>query len=227
MAQRGCMAIKRTITLDTAIRAVKAYNSGWYRGEPNLELDRRAQQTFSGGLACTLDGVYEQVRFIGDDYGGVAGFPAALSLAPMIAQDIYINLDAYGNRAKAAPALIQTPSTKDTIEFLLDPFDKPLHGKRIWLTWASKFWHFLNPNAFPIGDSRVCRFFGIQSWSNSSHKYAEGIMENFRKFAVEHEAWLEPLFEEDGGHSWSEIKLWDKVFYGLVELEDDFLVPTE
>jgi hypothetical protein len=67
----------QTITLETAIQAVEAYNSGRYNGFDNLQLDLRGRQIFAGGLGQTLEAILEQVRFIGEDYGGVAGFRAA------------------------------------------------------------------------------------------------------------------------------------------------------
>ncbi|MCY1260037.1 hypothetical protein D9M68_100240 [compost metagenome] len=219
MARRICRAISRTITLETALCAIRAYNSGTYRGEPNVELDRRARQKFANGLARTLEGIYDQIRFVGADYGGVSGYQAALRLTETIALEIYMDLDAYRRCAEGAPPLIEAPSAMETIEFLYKPFCKPLNDKQNWLVWASKFWHFLNPDAFPIGDSRVYGFFGLSGWPNCSYKYVE-LLQNFRKFALDHQKWIESLREADSWHAWSDNKLWDKVFYGLLELDD-------
>ena len=47
---------RRTITLEAAVDAVRNYNTGNYRGVPNLELDRRARETFArGSLAHWLE----------------------------------------------------------------------------------------------------------------------------------------------------------------------------
>jgi hypothetical protein len=43
----------RTVTIEVAINAVQAYNSGSYRGVKNLDLDRCARHVFDAGLAPT------------------------------------------------------------------------------------------------------------------------------------------------------------------------------
>jgi hypothetical protein len=208
----------RTITLETAIRAVKAYNSGSYRGRKNVNLDLQVRQSFAAGLAPTLEGIIAQVRLIGEDYGGVAGFPKALTLAPDVAAEIHRDRKSYTALITAAPPLMQAHSSVDTVTHLLQPFTRPLYGKRNWHVWASKFLHFLNPDAFPILDSRVARFFGLWG-SNSAAKYVE-LLRRFRTFAITHQSWLESLRIADGGHAWSDTKLWDKVCYGVKELGD-------
>lgn len=208
----------RTITLDVAVRAVQAYNSGCYAGGiKNPDLDRRALQLFANGLAGSLDGVLEQVRFIGVDYGGAAGFRAAYSLAPAIARDIHVVRDRYAALATGAPPIVQVPSSVEVITELYAPFVKPLHGRRNWQVWAAKFWHFLNPEAFPVEDSRVDHFFRLSGRPHSPQKYVL-LSHRFREFALAHHDWLPPLRAADGGHAWCDNKLWDKVCYGVVEL---------
>jgi hypothetical protein len=34
--------------------------------------------------------------------------------------------------------------------------------------WGTKFWYFLNPDAFPIEDSRVDRFFVLRDHARTS-----------------------------------------------------------
>ncbi len=41
----------------------------------------------------------------------------------------------------------------------------------------------------------------------------------FPAFVREHQSWLPYLCDADGGHAWCDNKLWDRVFYRLVELE--------
>ena len=94
---------------------------------------------------------------------------------------------------------------------------KPLHGKSKWQTWAAKFWHFLNPDAFPVEDSRVDKFFGLVQ-TNSSQKYVT-LLGRFREFDLAHQSWLPQLRKVDSGHAWCDNKLWDKVCYGVVEVE--------
>jgi hypothetical protein len=99
---------------------------------------------------------------------------------------------------------------------LYTPFVKELHGKRNWLTWASKFWHFLNVETFPMEDSTVDTFFKLQTQTVSLDKY-ENLLRRYRSFADAHRGWLPRLREIDGGQAWSDIKLWDKVCYGIAE----------
>jgi len=209
----------RTVTIEVAINAVQAYNSGSYRGFKNLHLDRCARHVFHAGLAPTLEGILEQVRFIGKDYGGVAGFQAALSLAPAIAHEIYAVRDRYESLVQAAPPLSCSPSSDKVVAELYAPFVKLAHDKRNWQVWAAKFWHFLNPDAFPIEDSRVDTFLGLAGRANSVQKYV-GFLHRFREFAMAHQSWLPLLRKADGGYSWCENKLWDKVCYGVVELKN-------
>jgi len=208
-----------SITLPVAVQAVQAYNAGLYAGGmKNPDLDRRARAVFAQGLASTPDGVLEQVRFIGVDYGGAAGFKAAYSLVPAIAADIFAARDRYGAAARAVPPLLRAAVQVQVVEELYAPFVKELHGKRNWLVWATKFWHFLNPDAFPVLDSRVDDFFRTGGRSQSPSKYVF-VCGRFRDFSVAHHAWLPELRKADGGLAWSETKLWDKVCYGLKELE--------
>jgi hypothetical protein len=81
----------KTITLDRARLAVKVYNEGMYGCIKNPDLDERARVIFAGGLGKTTSEIEQQVRFIGEDYGGAAGFKAAYSLTPKIARDIAAN----------------------------------------------------------------------------------------------------------------------------------------
>ena len=206
------------ITLDVALQASRAYNNGCYaRGIKNPDLDKRARALFAGGLASSEDGIREQVRFIGVDYGGVAGFKAARSLVPDIARDIHKVRDRYDTTAKSAPPLMQEVVQLDVVAELYAPFVKELHGKRNWLVWAAKFWHFLNPEAFPMLDSRVDGFFRTRGRSQSAEKYV-CFCKRFRGFAISHRGWLPDLREADGGLAWRHNKLWDKVCYGIKEL---------
>jgi len=209
----------RTISIEVAIRAIRAYNTGLYRGIKNLDLDCRARQMFSAGLSITSEGIFEQVRFIGKDYGGVAAFPVALSVAPAIANDIYAVRDRYADLVRSAPQLLVSPSSNSVVAELYMPFVKLVHGKRNWQVWAAKFWHFLNPDAFPIEDSRVDKFLGLAGRAHSVEKYVE-FLHRFRDFAVSHQGWLPSLREADEGHSWCDNKLWDKVCFGVIELDE-------
>ena len=210
----------RTVTLENAKYAVKIYNEGLYGCVKNPDLDERARQMFANGLGSTTEQIARQVDFIGRDYGGAAGFKAAYSLVPDITRDIAGNRERYEKAATSAHPIRSEIPNRSTVEILYRPFVKPLHGKSNWPVWASKFWHFLNPDAFPIEDSRVDTFFVISD-PNSVDKYLK-LLKRFREFALSHEGWVLHLRQVDGSADGevpcSENKLWDKVFYGLGEL---------
>jgi hypothetical protein len=205
----------KTITLENAKSAIKLYNDGTYGCLKNPDLDQQALGMFADGLGSTAGKILRQVEFIGREYGGVAGFPSAIKLAESIASDIFKNREEYEKAAYAAlPILSEVPS-RNTIEILYGPFIKALQGKKNWQVWGSKFWHFLNPNAFPIEDSRVDKFFVLTDL-NSVDKYLK-FLNRFREFALSHQGWLPELRQVDGGLAWCDNKLWDKMCYGLGE----------
>jgi hypothetical protein len=205
----------RTVTLQIAQSAIKAYNIGSYGCLKNPDLDQQALDMFSDGLGSSSGKIGRQVEFIGRDYGGAAGFKAAYALVPDITRDIVANREHYEQAAASAlPLPTQLPS-RDAIEILYRPFVKPLHGKSNWQVWATKFWHFLNPEAFPIEDSRVDKFF-VLSDVNSVDKYLK-LLKRFREFSLSHQEWLPQLRQVDGGLAWCDNKLWDKMCYGLGE----------
>jgi hypothetical protein len=65
-------------------------------------------------------------------------------------------------------------------------------------------------------DSTVDTFFKLQTQTVSLDKY-ENLLRRYRSFAYAHRGWLPRLREIDGGQAWSDIKLWDKVCYGIAE----------
>jgi hypothetical protein len=205
----------KTITLESAKSAVRLYNNGSYACLKNPDLDQQALDMFADGLGSTAGKILRQVEFIGREYGGVAGFPSAIKLAENIAAEIYNNRNDYEGAVISALPVLKEAANRDTIEILYRPFIKPLHGKKNWQVWGSKFWHFLNPNAFPIEDSRVDKFF-LLSDPNSADKYLK-FLKRFREFALSHQGWLPVLREVDGGVAWCDNKLWDKMCYGLGE----------
>jgi len=219
----------KTVTLDIAKRAVKAYNddrwsdtdqNGQDVTRSNLDIDKEARSLFAEGLGRTHSEILRQLEFIGRGgswgYGGVAGFQAALSLAPAIAADIHKGRTEYEHAASSAMPILHQIPNRDIIETLYPPFVKLLHGNSNWLVWATKFWHFLNPNAFPIKDGRVNKFFGVTK-PNSVDAYLD-FCEEFRRFALSHQGWLSELREIDGGNAWCDNKLWDKMCYSLPDL---------
>ena len=203
------------ITLDTAVEGVRKYNRGFYRRRPNIDLDRSASDMFHDGLGSTLEKIGQQVRFIGNDYGGAAGFRKALSIAPDIANAIFASRENCASAIARARPLIESLPSRESVAFLCKPFIQPCEGKRNWLVWGTKFWHFLNPEAFPIEDSRVDSFFKL-AWNQDPVKRYLVMMHAFREFALTHEAWVPALRAADEDFS-SVNKLWDKVFFGVRE----------
>jgi hypothetical protein len=202
-----------TISLEQALAGVRAYNCGFYRGVSNTDLDSQARQQFASGLGVTLSEIREQVNFIGDDYGGAAGFQKALTLVPNIAEAIFTSRASFAKNASDAPHVLRGSVSRESLLVLYQPFvTAPLHGKRNWHVWATKFWHFLNPDAFPIEDSRVDIFFGLRGRDASVKKYEEFLC-RYRRFVSERRDWVPRLQEADQGLAWCENKLWDKVFY--------------
>ncbi len=228
-SQKKTTTTCHTVTLGRACRAVDVYNRGFDGYVPNADLDIRAHKRFAKGLGSSKEEIGEQLRFIGSDYGGVAGFPSAIVLAPDIAHDIFENRKEFERAAMSALPVLTRIADRGTIEILYRPFVKPLHGKSNWKVWATKFWHHLNPQAFPIRDSRVDTFFILPS-SNPIDEYLE-LLNRFRVFVLSHQQWLPQLRQVDGGVDGevdgipvcSDNKLWDKMCYGLVDL--DMLVP--
>lgn len=208
----------KSITLDDARKAILAYNASCYTdGLKSTEIDEKACALFQTGLAPTLAEIERQVRFIAVDYGGIAGFRAATALIPKITHDIYDIRDRYADLTMNARPLREGVAPVRTIEVLFKPFmrSEAFYNKHTWQVWAAKFLHFLNPDAFPIEDSRVDKFFHI-SGSNSPEKYLR-LASRFRDFALSHQSWLAPLRELDGDPECSDNKLWDKVCYGVME----------
>lgn len=217
----------QTVSLDRACRAVEVYNRGLDgHGVVKDDLDIRASKMFANGVGSSKEKIAEQLRFIGSDYGGVAGFPSAIVLAPDIAHDIFENRKEFEVAAVSALPILSRVADRVTIGLLYRPFVKPLHGKSNWKVWAAKFWHHLNPRAFPIRDSRVDRFF-ILPGSNPVDEYLE-LLNRFRAFVVSHQEWLPHLRQVDGEVDGevdgipvcSDNKLWDKMCYGLFDLDN-------
>ncbi len=130
-----------------------------------------------------------------------------------IANAIFASRENYASAIARARPLIESLPSRESVAFLCKPFIQPCEGKRNWLVWGTKFWHFLNPEAFPIEDSRVDSFFKL-AWNQDPVKRYLVMMHAFREFALTHEAWVPALRAADEDFS-SVNKLWDKVFFGV------------
>jgi hypothetical protein len=181
---------------------------------------------FANGLGSDEYGIKQQVEFIGRDYRGIAAYQAAYVLIPDIAHDIFANRDQYEHEALSASNILTQIANRNAIKILYRPFERDFQGKRNWKVWAAKFWHHLNPRAFPIRDSRVDTFFILPS-STPIDEYLE-LLNRFRAFVVSHQEWLPHLWRADGEVDGrvdgvpvcSDNKLWDKMCYGLVDLDN-------
>lgn len=108
----------RTITLEVAGHAIKAYNDGTYGRLKNPVIDRQALEMFADGLGSTSGKIGRQVEFIGRDYGGAAGFKAAYELVPDITRDIVANRERYEQTAASAPPVLSQIASRGAIEIL-------------------------------------------------------------------------------------------------------------
>ena len=63
----------KTASLADMERGIDLYNRGLYGCVKNPDLDDRARRMFADGLGLAREKIFKQVRFIGKDYGGVAG----------------------------------------------------------------------------------------------------------------------------------------------------------
>lgn len=200
---------------------MRAYNEGLCRTtrkqvRRNVEVDVAARQHFECGLGESGARIREQVEFIGDEYGGVAGRPGALSLIDAIAGSLASQRNELVHTARGLPSLVESVAALRDLERLFDPFIHALGRQSRWHVWAWKFWHFVNPSAVAIPDSRVDGFFGLQALPAGAQKY-EQFASRYRDYIVARRAWLPALQEADGLGS-TELKVWDKVFYILPEL---------
>ncbi len=215
-----------TVTLERACRAVKAYNHGVYGcGVKNEDLDIRAlREVFLQGLATDERGIERQVRFIGKEYGGAAGPRAATALqkSPAIARAIFDVREEYCRLTSSAPSILSRVADERTIAFLFRPFQLECD----WLVWAVKFWHHLNPHAFPIESSEVDAFLRLGTYNDPVDRYIR-LQIKFRAFVQPRQTWLPQLWEADGKVDGevdgrpvcSDNKLWDKMFMGLAALD--------
>jgi hypothetical protein len=203
----------RLIDRATAIRAVEAYNCGRYNGRPNVEIDREGYSRFSGGLSRDHDALTEQLRFIGEDYGGaqLRFLPHSIrDEAALIASQLAPVLDHFTAIVTAQSLLTGgVPSETDMI-FLFTPFA----ATKKWGVWACKTLHFLRPATFPVLDSRAKKALGVASLGGSPVEYRR-FCTLFRDALANNDETLEAAAEVDAGASPTELKLLDKILYEI------------
>ena len=210
-SERRQMKICEPIDQATAVRAVNAYNRGKYRGRLNVDIDMDGYQRFSDGLSQHRANLIEQLRFIGEDYGGVHRRFLTHSIcdeAALIAERIAPVLRGFTAAGSATAPLVERIPDEDALTFLFAPF---VTTKR-WSVWASKTLHFLRPESFPVLDSRAKRALGAASLGTSVRDYRR-FCTFFRCAMIENASALHAARAVDDGMSNSDVKLLDKILY--------------
>lgn len=202
----------QNVTKEKAETAIRCYNIGRYRGRSNLELDSEGARMFEGGLRETEDGIREQVSWTGKEYGGSGNIHATRDLPSPIAHSIFAIRAEYDRQLLSAPILVDELFTRTLISTLFVPFQKQFGKARNWMTWATKFWHFLRPDSFPIMDSRAKRFFEIRANPDPINQYIQ-LAQLVQHTLQDKNDWLPMLRQTDEGQTESDIKLWDKVAF--------------
>jgi hypothetical protein len=194
-----------------AVRAVSAYNRGRYRSRLNVDIDRDGYDRFRSGLASGMSALVEQLRFVGEEYGG--------------AQARFIS---HGYREEAALMATKLAPARDELSVLINELPPlnasvpspevltrlfaPFAATKRWGVWASKTLHFLRPATFPILDSRAKTALSLRSLDSSApdyHRFCLCFQEAIRNNALA----LTAARAVDNGTSPSDLKLFDKVLY--------------
>jgi len=201
------------ITPEVAIRAVRAYNAGTYRGRRNVDVDRIAYERFRGGLPDDQHSLVDMIRFVGEDYGGAQrrflphGYAEE---AALIVAKLRPALGQWRSVVDAALPLAQRVPSELTLTLLLAPFA----GTKLWSVWASKTLHFLRPDVFPILDSRAKKAVGMAALGGSARDYHRFCIA-IRAALVENRVAIAAARAADEGISPSDIKLLDKILYEI------------
>jgi hypothetical protein len=205
------MSIELLIDRATAIQAVQAYNRGFYNGRPNVEIDFEGYTRFRSGLSQDYDDLIEQLRFIGEDYGGAQPRFLSHSIrdeAALIAAQLAPNLDYFMSVVTTQKSLTDRVPSEDDLTFLFRPF---VATKR-WGVWASKTLHFLRPVTFPVLDSRAKKALGVASLGGSGREYRR-FCSLFRDALIDNAETLQAAAAVDADASPTELKLLDKILY--------------
>jgi pimeloyl-ACP methyl ester carboxylesterase len=194
-----------------ALRSVAAYNRGRYRGRLNVTIDRDGYERFRHGLSRDTSALVEQLRFVGDDYGGaqVRFIPHSIGEeAALIARRLAPDLGEFSTLVKGLRMLSEAVPRQADLAHLFAPF---VATKR-WGVWASKTLHFLRPATFPVLDSRAKKALGVASLGSSAvdyHRFClllqEALSENLEVLAAARTV--------DDDASPSDLKLLDKILY--------------
>lgn len=201
-----------TLSREPALLAIRAYNAGNYRGQRNVDLDRRGYALLAEAVPECLEALIDAIRFFGEDYGGTqarflpAGF---LEESHRIADALWPSANEYRALLRSQPDLRTAVPDLRTIEVLIAPF----RASKTWIVWATKFLHFAAPRTFPILDSRAERALGLTRGSSASryyHRYCEAI----RAALLANAETLTFLVSSDPEQC-TELKVLDKVLFEI------------
>ena len=197
----------------SAITAVREYNAGRYRGQANVDIDRRAYDRFRNGLPDDESSLVEMIRFVGEDYGGAQrrflphGYREEASL---IVANLLPVLGQWRAMVASARPLAEGVLDEAALTILFAPFT----GTKRWPVWASKTLHFLRPDAFPILDSQAKKALGLATLGSSPGDY-QRFCSAFHRMLVASRPALEAARRVDGGISPSDLKLLDKILFQI------------
>ncbi len=222
------------IDTKTAEYAIKEYNKGYYRRSVrNVDLDKITNDLFSSFFKKKNEiGIFDLLLHVAKEYGGME------RCSNVDREDVCLEIsDRIDNSDFNIGGLyyIEFIRSIDTLDELIKksgentrhiwriirPFlntNKKVHGKKCnWSTLASKFLHFMNPNVFPIMDSRSKRFYRITKYDgNHVRQYFECIkVVNDILSDKEPKIDMPYLRTIDGPHYQGDIKMIDKIAYIL------------
>lgn len=200
------------LSRDEALSAIRAYNSGSYRGHRNVDLDRRGYALLAEGVPDNLGALIEAIRFFGEDYGGAQarflphGF---LEESRRIADALWPSANEYRALLRAQLDLRSAIPDGLTLDVLAAPFC----ASKKWLVWATKFLHFAAPRTFPILDSRAEQALGLTRTSSTA-SYYRSYCEAIHATLVANADTLSLLVNSDSEQC-TELKVLDKVLFEI------------
>lgn len=205
------------LSLDESISLIRQYNSSKYKptNELNTSIDNRVLTIFKGGL--DIDNLQCQIDCIVRDYAGVHRPVRNVFMQkayPIISERIKRQIQEVNEKISCANPIDKGGPSEDVTRFLFGIFIVPImNGSREicnHMTLASKFWHFVCPNVFPIKDRYSSLF--LKSSGSSTEDYLL-FVRRFCRYFNDMKPHMETLRGADSGNSWSDVKLLDKIAY--------------
>ena len=126
----------------TAIRVVRDYNAGSYRGRTNIEIDRLAYEHFRDGIPANEAALIDMVRFVGEDFAvhSVGSFPTVTARRRSSLSPSFVQYSTSG--ATRSSPLVRSPRAS-------------LTSRRSLFGWRRS----LAPSAGRFGRRRPCTFY--------------------------------------------------------------------